>query len=287
MATLDTHTAQPDDVVPTSHRARRRAFRAAPSSRVAYAVGIATVCALAAVNLLGAGPAATADTQSSVAVADALGITGSQTPVAHDAKVLGDLVASRAQRETEEATAAASQSQAEQAAAAAKAQAEAEAQAAAEAAAAAQAAQAAAAAAAKAGPAPAAAAAAAAGIAVTAVAKITNSTGPVRPQTQTAANAVVSNVPGAGSITLGGTRASATDPGGHPSGLALDYMVLGDTALGEAIIAYHVAHWNELGVEYLIYKQRMLSSPGGSWVGMEDRGSPTANHMDHVHVNYR
>ena len=27
-------------------------------------------------------------------------------------------------------------------------------------------------------------------------------------------------------ITIGGTRASAADPGGHPSGLALDYMVL-------------------------------------------------------------
>ena len=68
-------------------------------------------------------------------------------------------------------------------------------------------------------------------------------------------------MPGAGGITLGGTRASAADPGGHPSGLALDYMVLANTALGEAIVAYHVAHWNELGVEYLIYKQRMLSSP--------------------------
>ena len=50
---------------------------------------------------------------------------------------------------------------------------------------------------------------------------------------------------------------------------------------------YHIAHWQELGVQYLIYKQRMLSSPGGSWTAMEDRGSPTANHMDHVHVNYR
>ena len=109
----------------------------------------------------------------------------------------------------------------------------------------------------------------------------------MRPQTQAAADAVVSNVPGAGGITLGGTRASATDPGGHPSGLALDYMVLSNTALGEAIVAYHIAHWDELGVEYIIYKQRMLSSPNGSWVGMEDRGSPTANHMDHVHVNYR
>jgi hypothetical protein len=30
----------------------------------------------------------------------------------------------------------------------------------------------------------------------------------------------------------------------------------------------------------------MLSSPGGSWKAMEDRGGVTANHFDHVHVNY-
>ena len=97
----------------------------------------------------------------------------------------------------------------------------------------------------------------------------------------------MSNVPGADSITLGGTRPSATDPAGHPSGNALDYMVLGDTGLGNAIVQYHIAHWDELGVDYLIYQQRYLGSPGGSWSAMEDRGSPTANHMDHVHVNYR
>jgi hypothetical protein len=104
---------------------------------------------------------------------------------------------------------------------------------------------------------------------------------------QAAADAVVSHVAGAGSITLGGTRPSAADPGGHPSGNALDYMVLGNGALGDAIVAYHVAHWNELGVDYLIWKQRMLSSPGGAWAHMENRGSATANHVDHVHVNYR
>mgnify|MGYP000336002622 FL=1 len=101
------------------------------------------------------------------------------------------------------------------------------------------------------------------------------------------ADAVVSNVPGAGEITIGGTRGSAADPNGHPSGLALDYMALSDTALGEAMVQYHIAHWDELGVEYLIYRQRMLSSPNGSWKPMEDRGSATQNHMDHVHVNYR
>jgi len=58
-------------------------------------------------------------------------------------------------------------------------------------------------------------------------------------------------------------------------------------ALGDAIVEYHIAHWDELGVDYIIWQQRYLSSPGGSWDTMSDRGSATANHMDHPHVNYR
>jgi hypothetical protein len=133
----------------------------------------------------------------------------------------------------------------------------------------------------------AAASSAATGTGVSVLAQISNSAGAIQPAAQAAANAVVSNVPGAAGITLGGTRASAADPGGHPSGLAIDYMVLTDGGLGDAIAQYHIDHWDELGVEYIIWQQRMLSSPGGSWSFMSDRGSPTANHMDHVHVNYR
>ena len=138
--------------------------------------------------------------------------------------------------------------------------------------------------AAAAAPAPVAAAAPAAAPAATA--RITNSSGDVASQVQAAANRVVSEVSGAGSITIGGTRASATDPNGHPSGLALDYMVMSDAALGDAIAEYHIAHWDELGVEYVIWQQRILTSPDGVWKAMADRGSVTANHMDHVHVNY-
>lgn len=290
MAPLNLHTARPDDDVvsaPSSHR--RRVRRGAPSSRVAYGLGIAAVCALAAVNLVtGVGTVpASAQEQKSVAVADALGVDGAPAPVTVDAQRLREVTSSRSQRDADQAAAISAQAQAEQAAVAAQAEAAAQAATAAAEAAATQAAatQAAAAQAAPAVPAPAAAGTAV--TAVTAVAKIANSSGPVKPQTQAAANAVVSSVAGAGGITLGGTRPSAADPHGHPSGLALDYMVLSDQALGEAIIAYHVAHWDELGVEYLIYRQRMLSSPSGAWVGMENRGSPTANHMDHVHVNYR
>jgi LysM repeat protein len=133
-------------------------------------------------------------------------------------------------------------------------------------------------------PAPVAAAAPAAAPAATA--RISNSSGDVASQVQAAADRVVSEVSGAGSITIGGTRASATDPNGHPSGLALDYMVMSDAALGDAIAEYHIAHWDELGVEYVIWQQRILTSPDGVWKAMADRGSATANHMDHVHVNY-
>ncbi len=119
-----------------------------------------------------------------------------------------------------------------------------------------------------------------------ATAVITNTAGPVRAAVQAAANAVVSAVPGAGDITIGGTRASATDMNGHPAGRALDYMVMSDNALGDAIAQYHVDHWDELGVEYVIWEQKILTSPDGAWKAMEDRGSVTANHFDHVHVNY-
>jgi hypothetical protein len=118
------------------------------------------------------------------------------------------------------------------------------------------------------------------------VAVISNSAGPVSARAQAAADAVVSNVPGAMGITIGGTRASAADPGGHPAGNALDYMVGGDSALGDAIVAYHIANWSALGVDYIIWQQQYLSSPDGAWEWMEDRGSPTANHYDHPHVNY-
>jgi hypothetical protein len=270
----DSSTGGDEVTAPRSSRTGRR-FRPAPSSRVAYSLGIAGVCAMAVVNLLPGEPAE-AGTQDAASVADALGITASPTgtTTSEAPALLQELTASRAERDAEQVEAAAVQAQAEESAAAAKAAEEAR-----------LAAEAAAKAAAEAEAAKAAELAAAAPAAATAVAKISNSAGAIKAVAQAAANAVVTYVPGAAGMTIGGTRASAADPGGHPSGLALDYMTSG--ALGDAIVEYHRAHWDELGVEYIIWKQRMLSSPGGSWKGMEDRGSATANHMDHVHVNYR
>jgi len=247
-----------------------------PVRRPALYLGVAAAGALVVNVVIGVGPAAQgADAPESVSVAHELGLTAESAPAAAPTADLGrleDLTASRSTREAQQSAAQQSQQAADQAVLDQQ-------KAAAEAAAAAAASSAAASSAA--------AEPQASGTAVTETAKITNSAGPIKPQVQAAANQVISNVPGADAITLGGTRASATDPDGHPSGKALDYMVLGDTALGNAIVQYHIDHWDELGVEYIIYKQRILQSPNGSWSTMADRGSPTANHMDHVHVNYR
>jgi hypothetical protein len=72
--------------------------------------------------------------------------------------------------------------------------------------------------------------------------------------------------------------------GEHSQGIAVDIMVSGDRGwqVAEFVRKYYV----ELGVSYLIYAQQIWSveRSGEGWRGMEDRGSTTANHYDHVHV---
>lgn len=71
--------------------------------------------------------------------------------------------------------------------------------------------------------------------------------------------------------------------GEHATGQALDIMVSSD--LGNEIALFLQEHRAELGIEYLIWRQRIWRpSTSGAWRGMSDRGGATANHMDHVHV---
>lgn len=109
--------------------------------------------------------------------------------------------------------------------------------------------------------------------------------GAVKPQAAELANLVgpMFNIE-----TIGGYRESARDPNGHPSGLALDLMVPltpAGKAQGDALANYLIANGPQLGVDYLIWQQRQYRISRGTWVQMEDRGSPTQNHYDHVHVN--
>jgi hypothetical protein len=58
-------------------------------------------------------------------------------------------------------------------------------------------------------------------------------------------------------------------------------------SLGSAIADYVRAHAGELGVSEVIWAQRIWTVQRSSegWRPMEDRGSTTANHYDHVHVS--
>ena len=78
------------------------------------------------------------------------------------------------------------------------------------------------------------------------------------------------------------SAAIAPTPASTAPGQAVDLMISGQSQ-GDAVAAFVQAHAAELNVKYVIWRQRYWE-PGGSWEPMEDRGSPTANHMDHVHV---
>lgn len=74
----------------------------------------------------------------------------------------------------------------------------------------------------------------------------------------------------------------------HPQGLALDVMIpnahtAGGKALGDRVVQFLLDNGKRLGLAHMIWRQRMIN-PDGSSSMMENRGGPTANHMDHVHV---
>jgi hypothetical protein len=83
-----------------------------------------------------------------------------------------------------------------------------------------------------------------------------------------------------GITSIGGYRAGAGD---HGTGKAVDVMVSGST--GDAVAQWAINHMGQLNITYVIWKQRIWLSGASSWRSMEDRGSVTANHYDHVHIS--
>jgi hypothetical protein len=80
--------------------------------------------------------------------------------------------------------------------------------------------------------------------------------------------------------TYGGYRGD----GEHSSGQAVDIMVSGD--LGWQVAEYLRANASTFGLYDIIFSQRIWTAERSAegWRWMEDRGSTTANHYDHVHV---
>lgn len=102
----------------------------------------------------------------------------------------------------------------------------------------------------------------------------------LNPNAISAYRAVCANFPQVKSY--GGRR---SDPGSdHNSGNAVDIMIRG--GVGDEITAFLIQNKNELNVKYVIWEQKIYASYTG-WTGrpMENRGSDTANHYDHVHVS--
>lgn len=83
---------------------------------------------------------------------------------------------------------------------------------------------------------------------------------------------------------IGGYRAQDPYPD-HPSGRALDVMTDTNKALGDRILNWLFDHNDRLKMEYAIWQQAMWYKKGAPQP-MADRGSPTANHMDHVHAYF-
>lgn len=82
--------------------------------------------------------------------------------------------------------------------------------------------------------------------------------------------------------SYGGRR---NDPGSdHNSGNAVDAMITGST--GDAISNYLIKNSSKLNIKYIIWEQRIWM-PGRGWKQMENRGSATANHFDHVHISVK
>ena len=81
---------------------------------------------------------------------------------------------------------------------------------------------------------------------------------------------------------------SRPNPSDHPAGLALDFMVgmgASGTTKGDTLADCALRNKDRLSVKYVIFRQRINTGTG--WRPMADRGSPVANHMEHVHISFR
>ncbi len=88
--------------------------------------------------------------------------------------------------------------------------------------------------------------------------------------------------------TIGGWRADGQGVADHPDGRAIDIMIPNfdsgsGVTLGDQIRDWVLANADTFHVEYVIWRQTYYQV-GQAGSAMEDRGSPTANHFDHVHV---
>lgn len=107
--------------------------------------------------------------------------------------------------------------------------------------------------------------------------------GKVQPYVQKAAEDIKGKFPNAKASTYKGHQPSIDR--------AIDWFDSPSTM--QKIANYAAQNWKNLNIDYVIYKQKFwapyknMYGGAGKWSPMPDRGSPTQNHMDHVHMSFK
>ena len=85
--------------------------------------------------------------------------------------------------------------------------------------------------------------------------------------------------------TVGGYRASSRSD--HQFGRAIDFMLTPgrESAMGWSVAKFVAANAGTLKVDHIIFEQKIWTPYRPYWRPMENRGSITQNHYDHVHVS--
>lgn len=91
--------------------------------------------------------------------------------------------------------------------------------------------------------------------------------------------------------SIGGWRANGGAATDHPEGRAIDLMIpewqgSQGKQLGDEIVGHFLANADFYEVDYVIWRQHITFADGTGYQ-MEDRGTPTENHYDHVHVTLK
>lgn len=106
----------------------------------------------------------------------------------------------------------------------------------------------------------------------------------VRPHVQVFADDACKLQAACRASTYAGHQPSADLALDFPSGEDYGKLPTDNHAFGDRLAAFAVDNRAKYRIEYVIYRQRI--NMGSGWKPMEDRGSITQNHFDHVHVTF-
>lgn len=107
---------------------------------------------------------------------------------------------------------------------------------------------------------------------------------PVRPHVQHFANEACRLQQACRATTREGHQPSADLALDLPTSEAYGKLPTDNHAFGDRLAEFAVSNLALYRIEYVIYRQRI--NFGDGWEPMEDRGSITENHLDHVHVSF-